>query len=300
MRLPMVRYLLIPGSAAVVVGALTLAGGAAVTTAAPARAAHPAYHAPSARFLAQARKALVGYLRHSHPQIEFVHPGAAQPGIVSTTKTVDSFNWSGYADATSTKGTFTRVSGSWTTPSVTCSAEDQITSEWVGLDGYNDSTVEQDGTVSWCYQDVPTYFTWYEMFPAATVEVGTSLAPGDLITATVSRSGKKYTLKVTDSTNPANSFTHKATCKTSTCLDKSAEWISERPAFEIGIAPLADYGTWSLTGASERARGTTGTISSYKHSYKIKMLDATEAYFLATPSALTDGSSFTTTWENSY
>jgi Peptidase A4 family len=297
MRLRMVRYLLVPGSAAVVVGALTLAGGSfATTAAAPARAA---YHAPSARFLSQARKALVSYLRHNHPQIELAHPSQAT-GLTASTKTVESFNWSGYADAASKKGTFTKVVGSWVTPAVTCTAEDTITSEWVGLDGFNDSTVEQDGTVSWCFEGTPTYFTWYEMFPAATIEVGTTLEPGDQITASVSRSGKHYTLKLTDSTNTANSFTHKASCKLSTCRAKSAEWISERPAFAIGIAPLADYGTWTLTGASERAKGKTGTISSYAHSYKINMLDATESYLLATSSGLSGGNSFTTTWIDSY
>ena len=50
---------------------------------------------------------------------------------------------------------------------MTCNAEDQITSNWVGLDGFGNSpaTVEQLGTISWCFQGTPTYFTWYEMFP---------------------------------------------------------------------------------------------------------------------------------------
>jgi hypothetical protein len=296
MRLRMARYLLIPGAAVVIAGALALAGCSAVTTAAPTGAT---YHVPSAKFLAQARKALVKYLRHDHPGIDLAHPSQAD-GITAATTTVESFNWSGYADASSTRGTFSKVTGSWTTPAVTCTAEDTITSEWVGLDGFNDATVEQDGTVSWCFEGTPTYFTWYEMFPAATVEVGTTLEPGDQITASVSRSGKHYTLKLTDSTNPANSFTHRASCKLKTCNAKSAEWISERPAFEIGIAPLADYGTWTLSGATERAKGTTGTISSYKHSYQINMLDATESYLLATASGLTGANTFTTTWNNSY
>jgi Peptidase A4 family len=294
------RSLFVVGSAAVVVGALTVAGGAVVTSAAgPSRAIHPAAH-PSAQFLAEAHRALVGYLRHDHPQADFVHPGEVQTGITSTTKTTEAFNWSGYADVSSTKHRFTAVSGHWAVPAVTCTPEDEISSDWVGLDGFNTDTVEQDGTISWCFEGKPVYFTWYEMFPAATVEVGTTLKPGDLITASVTRSGKHYTLSVTDSTNTANSFSVTKTCKLTTCLDESAEWISERPAFSIGIAPLADYGTWTLSGAAETAKGKSGDISSYSRNYDITMLDATGSYDLSTTSGLTSGDSFTTTWLNSY
>ena len=294
----LLRYSLVAGSAAVLTGALMLATGAAVTTAAgPARAVHAAAHQPSARFLAEARTALAGYLRHDHQPAELVHP--ARNGLRGTTK-AGSYNWSGYADTSTTKGTFSEVSGQWTTPKVTCTAEDTITSEWVGLDGWTSSTVEQDGTLDWCFKGTPTYFTWYEMYPAGTIEVGTSLAPGDKITATVSRSGTSYTLSLTDATHSANSFTKTATCAAATCVDTSAEWIAERPAFAIGIAPLADYASWKLTAATETASGKSGTISSYADNDEISSVDATDSYDLSTPSALTGGNSFTTTWHNSY
>jgi len=294
----LLRYSLVAGSAAVLTGALMLATGAAVTTAAgPARAVHAAAHQPSARFLAEARIALADYLRHDHQPAELVHP--ARNGLRGTTKT-SSYNWSGYADVSTTKGTFSKVSGQWTTPKVTCTAEDTITSEWVGIDGWTSSTVEQDGTLDWCFEGTPTYFTWYEMYPAGTIEVGTSLAPGDKITATVSRSGTSYTLSLTDATHSANSFTKTATCAAATCVDTSAEWIAERPAFAIGIAPLADYASWKLTAATETASGKSGTISSYADNDEISSVDATDSYDLSTPSALTGGNSFTTTWHNSY
>ena len=118
---------------------------------------------------------------------------------------------------------------------MTCTAEDRITSDWVGLDGFSSSTVEQDGTVSQCFEDQAVYYTWYEMYPAGTIAVGTTVAPGDKISASVSRSGSAYTLALTDSTHSANSFSKHATCATTTCLDTSAEWIAERPAYSIGI-----------------------------------------------------------------
>ena len=183
---------------------------------------------------------------------------------------------------------------------MTCTAEDTITSEWVGIDGFTSSTVEQDGTLDWCFEGTATYFTWYEMYPAGTIEVGTSLAPGDSITATVSRNGTNYTLSLTDAAHPANSFSKTATCAAATCLDTSAEWIAERPAFSIGIAPLADYITWKVTGATETASGKTGTISSFSPNDVLTMVDATDSYNLSTSSDLTTGNSFITTWHNSY
>jgi hypothetical protein len=241
---------------------------------------------------------LVRYLGRGHQPAEFAHP--ARAGVQGTTAE-SSFNWAGYADSATTSGTFTKVSGAWTTPAVVCSKEDTITSEWVGIDGVTSSTVEQDGTLGWCFEGVPTYFTWYEMYPAGTIDVGTSLLPGDKITASVVRSGINYTLKVTDATHTANSFTQAATCALATCLDTSVEWVAERPAFSIGIAPLADYTSWKPNSATETASGTAGTIASYPTNDSITMIDATSSYNLSTTSALNAaGKGFTTTWLNSY
>jgi hypothetical protein len=213
-----------------------------------------------------------------------------------------SFNWSGYADTATKHQTFTKVSGAWTTPSVACNAEDQITSNWVGLDGFNSSTVEQLGTLSWCFQGTPTYFTWYEMFPAGLTEVGTALKPGDKITASVTRSGTSYTLKLTDATHPANSFSVTKTCALATCKDTSAEWISERPSFPspFGIVPQARYNAFKITNGTETANGTAGTIGTGPGLNAITMFDATSTYKINTVSALTGGNSFSTPWRNSY
>jgi hypothetical protein len=290
----LLRYLIVTGSAAAMAGAVTLSGVTATTVAAPARAGH----APSARFLSEARTALAHYLRHNHPQAMLVHTGRAH-AIKSVTAT-GSFNWSGYADTATKAQTFTKVSGAWTTPSVTCSAEDQITSNWVGLDGFNSSTVEQLGTISWCFQGTPTYFTWYEMFPAGTVEVGTALKPGDKISASVTRTGTSYALKLTDSTTSGNNISVTKTCALATCKDTSAEWVSERPSFSIGIVPQAHYNAFKLTSGAQTSSGKSGTIGTGPGVNAITMIDATQTYNLNTVSALTGGNSFSTTWKNSY
>jgi hypothetical protein len=291
----LLRYLIVSGSAAAMAGAVTLTGVTATTVAAPARVHHAA---PSARFLSEARTALVKYLRHNHPQAMLVHKQYAH--AVKNVTATQSFNWSGYADTAATHQTFTKVSGAWTTPSVTCSAEDQITSDWVGLDGFNSNTVEQLGTISWCFKGTPTYFTWYEMFPAGTVEVGTSLKPGDKISASVTRTGTSYALKLTDSTTSGNNISVTKTCALTTCVDTSAEWVSERPSFSIGVVPQAHYNAFKLTSGSVTANGTTTTIGAGPGVNAITMIDATQSYNLNTVSALTGGNAFSTTWKNSY
>jgi hypothetical protein len=296
------RYLLASGSAAVVAGSLILATQATVTTAAaPAHAARQ----PSAHFLAEARAALVSYLSSNlqAPPFTSGDPGATTVNQLAAapvgTAAAHSYNWSGYADVATAANTFTKVSGQWKTPRVRCTREDELTSEWVGIDGYNNNTVEQDGTLSWCFESHPTYFTWYEMFPAATIEVGTSLHPGDKVAASVTRTGTSYKLALTDFTHPANSFSTTKTC--STCQNKSVEWIAERPAFSIGIAPLANYGSWALNGASQTAGTKTGTITGYPTNYQINMVDATGTYPLSIASGLSRaGDAFITHWSNSY
>jgi len=291
----LLRYLIVSGSAAAMAGAVTLTGVTATTVAAPARVHHAA---PSARFLSEARTALVKYLRHSHPQAMLVHTRPAH--AVKNVTASSSFNWSGYADTATKHQTFTKVSGAWTTPSVTCNAEDQITSDWVGLDGFNSNTVEQLGTISWCFQGAPTYFTWYEMFPKGTVEVGTALKPGDKISASVTRTGTSYALKLTDATTAGNNISVTKTCALATCLDTSAEWISERPSFSIGVVPQAHYNAFKLTAGSVTANGTTTTIGAGPGVNSITMVDATNTYNLNTASTLTTGNAFSTTWKNSY
>jgi hypothetical protein len=298
------RCLLICGSAAVMAGSLVLGAQAAVTSTAAARPAatgRPAAAGPSPAFLAAARTALVGYLHTSHPQIALVRPGTPDLRAGRSAKaraiTADgAYNWSGYADVSGATGAFTEVSGQWQT------REDEMVSNWVGLDGFSDTTVEQAGTLSWCFEGTPTYFTWYEMAPANTVEVGKALRPGDQIAARVLRRGKRYTLSLADATHPANGFSVKQKCAVSVCNATSAEWICERPTYPTtGIAPLASYSTWTLQDATETAGGVTGTISSFSPGYKITMNDSTNSYRLSAPSGIGGaGTMFTTRWLDSY
>jgi Peptidase A4 family len=293
------RTSLVALSAAAVGGALAFSVAAAPGAAPAARHGHAHL---TASFLAEAHAAFIQDFRRPDTAL-WVHGAAAAPNAAGNIAKVKSYNWAGYADVSSTSGKFTKVSGSWKVPKLTCTSEDRITAQWVGLDGATTTTVEQDGTAEQCFEGKALYTTWYEMYPAGSVTVGSTVAAGDSISASVTRSGASYTLKLTDSTHTANGFTKKASCATTTCLDESAEWITERPAYSsTGIVPEAQFPTATFSGASETASGKTASISGYSGTVDdITCLDSTGTYDIVTTSGLTStGAGFTNTWKNSF
>jgi hypothetical protein len=296
-------------SAAAVVTALALGVVAHVSTprTAPASGAHTA-HAGSA-YAAAARAALLEYMKNSKPGGLIVRPSGLGPGhaitrntTCTTTSPQCAFNWSGYASTATTKQEYSAVFGSWTVPTATCTAEQELSSQWVGLDGFATSTVEQVGTLEFCFEGKASYSTWYEMYPNGSVTVGQTVKPGDAIAAKVVRSGTSYTLALTDSTTTGNNVSATKTCAAATCLDESAEWIDERPAYATtGITPLADASNWNLSGGNTIAGGKTDTIAASPGLVQINMVDSTGTYSLVTTGALSStGKGFTVKWLNSY
>jgi Peptidase A4 family len=156
--------------------------------------------------------------------------------------------------------------------------------------------VEQLGTAAECYEGVTYYFVWYEMFPADIVEEGTQACinnnvdcpqPGDHISASVTATpAGDYTLSLTDWTNPAESFSVTASCAPSTCLDSSAEWIVERPAFSnpfgFQIVPLVDFFRTGFSNGELTSGGRTTDIEGLQDGtvYDVPMIDDTESYWL--------------------
>ena len=107
-----------------------------------------------------------------------------------------STNWSGYAAAS---GTYKNVSATWNEPTGTCSGSAKYSSFWVGLDGYNSSTVEQTGSEVDCSGSTPRYYSWYEMYPAYPVNFSNPVSPGDKFYGSVTFSGgSSYTLVLKD------------------------------------------------------------------------------------------------------
>ena len=115
----------------------TAAAASARTITASAASTYSAAAEAKAIAVAEIKKLTVGF----HPTDS--HVGVTSPGMKGLSD-VESTNWSGYAD---TGSSFSKVSSSWTEPSVTCSGRaTQLAAFWVGIDGYSSDSVEQDGT----------------------------------------------------------------------------------------------------------------------------------------------------------
>jgi hypothetical protein len=240
---------------------------------------------------AQARAALVRYMVRN-VAIHAPHTSGA------STSLQNSFNWAGYADLSGTSQEFTKVSATWVAPTLAaCSSEDRVVVDWVGLDGWTNNTVEQDGTYAQCFEGKPFYGVWWEMYPTNNIQIAGGLTPGDSITGSVVRSGTAYTLAVVDHTTSADSFTKNTTCALPTCLDTSAEWIHERPGYSVGVAPEAQTNAVKFTAASETGGGKVGNITSFPTVLQINCIDATSSYNIAQPGSVTTGNTFTATWK---
>ena len=159
-----------------------------------------------------------------------------------------SSNWSGYA-ATGGNGAFTSVSASWTEPAATCNdGGNEYAAFWVGLDGFNSSSVEQTGADSDCSGGSPSYYGWFEMYPANPVYFNDPVSPGDSMSASVTFSGTDtYTLVLTDQ---SQGWTETETEHESGLANSSAEVITEAPSSQSGPLPLADFGTINYSASS--------------------------------------------------
>jgi Peptidase A4 family len=267
-------------------------------------AGSPDSRQPDASAVARARAAFLKYMSSHRPM---VRSGVAPLAAVEGTTSQPSVNWSGFADAESGAKTVSSVSGEWVMPYVQCPGgnykyQDAFLANWVGIDGFPPSvTVEQLGTGAQCFEGVTYYYVWYEMYPAGTVVEGTQACinnnvdcpqPGDRVAASVTvTAGGNYTLSLTDFNRPQESFSVKATCDPSTCLDSSAEWIVERPATElpppappglIQILPLVDYFQTGFFNGTLTSGGKTTKIEQFQDGTvnDVPMVDDTGSYFL--------------------
>jgi Peptidase A4 family len=208
-----------------------------------------------------------------------------------------SANWAGYA---ATRATFTKVSGKWVQPAGRCpNSGTQYAVFWVGLDGYNSGTVEQTGTLIQCRNGQAAYAAWWEMFPRNAVQVIPSInvRPGDRFSASVTYTGGKFRLKITNQST-RQSFTTNQSC--GGCRRSSAEWIAEAPSGGGGsIFPLVDFNKWKLTAGRATAGGHTGAIrDSHWNDVAITMVTSGGAV-KAKPGPLNAaGDSFTVTWHH--
>jgi hypothetical protein len=186
----------------------------------------------------------------------------------SPSATWSSSNWSGYAET----GTFTSVSGSWTVPTAAAGATTTTrrygfgfggssttswySATWLGIDGFNNSNLIQTGTEQDYYGGAAHYSAWWEILPAAETVISEPVQPGDVITATITKTPTQvsvggggffgrshatteyeWAITIADKTREWTFSTTQPYAGTGT----SAEWIVEAPEVNGQIASLANY-----------------------------------------------------------
>ena len=226
------------------------------------------------------------------------------PRIPYRGSTQESLNWAGYVDVFNKAGIVRSVNASWIVPSVSCSKQTTDVAVWVGIDGYNDNTVEQTGILVQCQAGKAYYYAWYEFYPASPVYAPSSdvVKPGDKMVGWVvyNPSTGEFRTVLVDVTEHWN-YTSPWT-SVSGAEDDSAEWIVERPAVGGSLTQLADFGkayfnalyTGILPAGGVYVvltNGSSGNISSFNYVELIMVNN--KGSILAQPSPLaSDGASF--------
>jgi hypothetical protein len=129
-----------------------------------------------------------------------VHAGLSP--LTDAIRVKGSGNWSGYAQVAKTN-IFTSVTDTWRVPTVsTATSGLQVSSDWVGIGGFKDSTLVQAGTSADNDNGVPVYTAWTEIIPAAEVTLPMTVNPGDSITTVVKETAPgTWSMQVTDNTS---------------------------------------------------------------------------------------------------
>lgn len=180
-----------------------------------------------------------------------------------------STNWAGYVASPSPQvgSRFEGVSGSWRLPSVTCTPGHVTDSAvWVGLGGYSEGShaLEQVGTDADCTgSGRAVYSSWFELLPAAPVDLKLRVRPGDELSASVRVRHQRVTFSIQD----LSSGEHFRTSRRVGAIDaSSAEWIVEAPSVcphgdECAILPLANFGQVSFSTATASVGGHSGPVT---------------------------------------
>jgi hypothetical protein len=203
---------------------------------------------------------------------------AANHAIVHTRNAFQSSNWSGYAKT----GSFSSVSGHWTVPTVSGSGS-HFSSQWAGIDGFNNSNLIQTGTEADIVNGRASYDAWWEILPAPeTVIRGMTVRPGNSMTATITHiSGSTWNIRLTNNSTGVTFNSNKTYGGAGT----SAEWIEEATQVNGRIGTPPRFSTFSFTGLT--ANGANPNLTA---SEKILLVQGTTTY--STPSDPVGGNSF--------
>jgi Peptidase A4 family len=177
--------------------------------------------------------------------------------------------WAGWVNVNPPKppGSYQSAFAMWTVPKVSCDfGEMAAASEWVGIDGFNESTVEQTGTETDCVLGQGTYGAWFELFGtpvddgfAVDLPGNDHIHPGDRVSAQVvagQGSGGsgfpgagEYLFYMFNFTEGWSwQIIEPSSALTPAPPNQTLEWIVEQPSCFWVCQALAQYGQVSFTG----------------------------------------------------
>lgn len=233
----------------------------------------------------------------AHAPMRLIGPAPNQWGR-SDLGIFESDNWAGYAVV---GNAFTEARGSWRIPSVDCTVNPNgAASFWVGIDGWDNDTVEQTGTESQCNGYKLVTYAWYEFAPKAGVTIKSiRVSPGEDMEGEVRYVGSRFVVTLADL---ATGKYFRTSAMVPRAKRASAEWIAE----SNGYAGLPDFNAVRLGKDFTRAAGTnaatdattSGPIGAFGRRVQVAIL-GNKNMDEAVPSFLSfDGSSFTVTYWN--
>jgi hypothetical protein len=225
-------------------------------------------------------------------------PAPLPLGTALEATSIRSDTWAGYA-ATGPNGSAVRVDAKWVEPNATCGSTTSLAAFWVGLDGFQSSTVEQTGTLTECQNGTASSYAWWEMYPLNSVQLLGPVRPGDSLNASVTYSAAHahFTLRLTDVTTQV---AYTITRSNPNASESSAECIVEAPSGGAGTYPLADFGSMHFASCTVSLGGATHGIGLFSTVAAITMVSATSpGRTLASVSGLRHDTGFTVTWRHS-
>ena len=186
-------------------------------------------------------------------------------------QTINGMSWSGYS-VSSSLGTpqpeVIKVSGTWVVPTIVSSSGSAYSAAWVGIGGQYDQTLIQTGTEHDIVRGKVNYSAWYEMLPDYPVYLNMTVAPGDVMTASISltdASTNTWSISLMDVTKGQlfqQDFQYYSSMLT-------AEWVVERPTVFRGVGNLANFGEVTFTKCNTVIGGKSGSVMDFPSSLLI-------------------------------
>lgn len=178
--------------------------------------------------------------------------GAPQTQTASTTSVdATSLNWAGLVQQGSAERS---VQATWQAPAFTSQSTtnpNSAVAEWVGLGGMQANSLIQVGTITTPNSSgQPVTEVFWEKLPASAVQVGTVPA-GTSVTAQIRPAGTnswRLVLTVTGQKTPLIDQLVTLTPSQAQAVEQSADWITEAPTTNHGVAPLAPVASTTMTG----------------------------------------------------